>query len=118
MALKFETRQKIELAIDDRQPFKYGNMSGRWVQDEYDLTNGILPMEYWRALKKDLSTLPRYVVFSYDTPIGWAKGEQSKAEWVIPDVRYSVTTTHHQTVLRIAADEMPKSLAKRFAFLT
>lgn len=42
-----------------------------------------------------------YVIFSFDTPIAWQNGNQ----WVIPDVRYSQRTSHHQGTIRAAIQE-------------
>lgn len=39
-------------------------------------------------------TVPVYVVYSYSTPIGWARREDD--ELTVPDIRYSTTTTQHQ----------------------
>lgn len=33
-----------------------------------------------------------YVIYSYGTPIAWRVG----GEWITPDTRYSMTTSHHQ----------------------
>lgn len=45
-----------------------------------------------------------YVVFSYDTPIAWHDAERDA--WVIPDVRYSVTTSKHQGTIRTAVSQL------------
>ena len=41
---------------------------------------------------------PDYVIWSYATPIAW----HGKRGWIIPDVRYSVTTSKHQSAARVA----------------
>ena len=38
-----------------------------------------------------------YVVWSYRTPIAWVK---TNGEVVIPNIKYSVTTTRHQSVVK------------------
>lgn len=38
-----------------------------------------------------------YTVLSYHTPIGW---KLASGEWVIPDAKYSVTTSKHQNLLK------------------
>lgn len=38
-----------------------------------------------------------YVVFSYSTPIGWVEADGTK---VVPDVRYSKTTSRQQNIVR------------------
>lgn len=44
-----------------------------------------------------------YVVFSYATPIAWFTAADG---WVVPDVKYSVTTSKHQGVVRRAVLEV------------
>ena len=41
-----------------------------------------------------------YVVFSYGTPIAYRT--EDTGEWVVPDTRYSVTTSKHQSTIRYA----------------
>ena len=41
-----------------------------------------------------------YVVYSYGTPIAY-RAEDS-GEWVVPDTKYSVTTSKHQGTIRYA----------------
>ncbi len=59
---------------------------------------GQLPTEYVDSYRKaagDGEIL--YTVLSYQTPIAWVL---VGGEVIIPDTRYSVTTTHHQTLCR------------------
>lgn len=53
---------------------------------------GYLPYPYARAFHADR---PTYVVYSYDTPIAW----YGLRGWVVPAVKYSITTTSHQRVV-------------------
>ena len=39
-----------------------------------------------------------YVVYSYATPIGWF--DLATGRWTVPAVKYSVTTSRHQHLLR------------------
>ena len=48
-----------------------------------------------------------YVIYSYSTPIAWLRGD---GEWAMPDAKYSVTTTKHQTTTRAAIQEYKKTL--------
>lgn len=41
----------------------------------------------------------RYVVWSYHTPIAWLTIDD---EWIVPDIRYSMTTSQHQSLVRSA----------------
>ena len=41
---------------------------------------------------------PSYIIYSYNTPIAW----YGKVGWVIPSVKYSSTTSRHQSLVRRA----------------
>lgn len=41
-----------------------------------------------------------YVIYSYATPIAW---QDRSGRWVVPMVRYSVTTSRHQSVAHAIA---------------
>ena len=44
-----------------------------------------------------------YIVYSYGTPIAYrTKGDGGDGEWTIPDAKYSVTTTKHQSTIQYA----------------
>lgn len=96
---KLTTRgHAVAEAIAAREPFKtHGALRG----DTWTVGSplGILP-DYWRArLAADLGTDGRvYMVWSYQTPIAW----YTEAGWVVPDAKYSVTTSHHQGRLYLA----------------
>jgi hypothetical protein len=70
-----------------------GTFSGEPVEIGDAVAVGKLPEpeadEFRSALRTGAVT---YVVRSYSTPIAWNTG----AGWVIPDVRYSITTSKHQ----------------------
>jgi hypothetical protein len=63
---------------------------------------GRLPMEWCRELSElsKSATGCVYVVWSYGTPIAWFYG----GVWSVPDVKYSVTTSRHQNIVRAALD--------------
>lgn len=42
---------------------------------------------------------PSYVIRSYGTPIAWY---DPRLGWIMPDTRYSVTTSRHQSIVRSA----------------
>ena len=42
------------------------------------------------------------VIYSYSTPIAWLDA----GEWIVPDVRYSVTTGKHQSYLSVLDYEL------------
>lgn len=80
-------------AIQNRQPFDAGNLTGSTTLS----TTGKLPMAYVGEIlrTRDEDKL-EYVVYSYRTPIAW----YGRDKWTIPAVRYSVTTSNHQGVVR------------------
>lgn len=66
---------------------------------------GRLPAEYVEIFRaaQDAGRLV-YVVYSYATPIAWVEETMTDGErWIIPEVKYSVTTTNHQGLARVAA---------------
>ena len=70
-----------------REPFTGSNLRGGPRGPVGGL--GLLPLHWRDAFYEDR---PDYVVWSYATPIAWhgARG------WVVPPVRYSVTTIRHK----------------------
>ena len=55
---------------------------------------------------RELSKVGRaFVVFSYNTPIGWFDYQRSK--WVVPAAVYSNATSRHQGLLRRAIGDSP-----------
>jgi len=91
-------------AIRERYSFKtHGALTGqsRWVpghvhspcdcaESGHDGRWGRLPEEYWESAGH-----ASYMVWSYGTPIAWL--DHYSNEWVRPDVKYSVTTSKHQS---------------------
>jgi hypothetical protein len=59
---------------------------------------GRLPRD-WANTYTARRHLITYTVLSYGTPVGWV---DSEAGWVVPDEKYSVTTSRFQHVLRVA----------------
>lgn len=58
---------------------------------------GSLPGAWRRAYEATQASIT-YTVMSYRTPIAW----YAEGRWVIPDVKYSQTTTRHQNLVREA----------------
>lgn len=84
---KVSTRNSAALArlIQSRESFRtHGALSGHSGPLK---STGQLPTEYYDSAKQ-----ADYVVYSYSTPIAWHRTDQ----WVVPDTRYSVTTSQHQ----------------------
>jgi hypothetical protein len=80
-----------------RTPFTTsGALSGRFC--DYCPGTGRMPEAMAEVMREDFRKFGRmFVVFSYGTPIAWARPDGSE---VIPAVRYSVTTSRHQSALR------------------
>ncbi len=62
------------------------------VRDGY--TTGSLPRPLREILRARADSIVQ-VIYSYSTPIAWLDA----GAWIIPDVRYSVTTARHQSQL-------------------
>jgi hypothetical protein len=85
---------KVYTLIETRQEFTtHGALWAAW--DSHPET-GRLPAEYRQQLRQHHGQ-PVYVVYSYATPIAWwCEG----TGWVVPDTRYSATTSKHQGTVR------------------
>ncbi len=99
MALKAKGKRALQAAADHRDPITgHGSLSARFVQSRPYGGWGMLPQAEVEILERSLERGQVFVVWSYDTPIGW----RDHMGWRVPDVKYSVTTTNHQNVLRVA----------------
>ena len=83
--------------IADRNLFKGSNLQGvAWLQG-----TGYLPADYRDELLTEWDGgLVDYVVYSYGTPIAW---HNIREGWNIPPVKYSRTTSRHQSTVRRGA---------------
>lgn len=54
---------------------------------------------------RDLLSRAEYVVWSYDTPIGFVSLDDGEVQRFYVDVQHTVTTSHHQGILRVAWGE-------------
>lgn len=90
------TIRNAETFIRDAVPFNAGNF---WAEDRAVMISlGHLPRHldrFWHAERRNVD----YVVYSYATPIAW---RLKSGEWKYPEVTYSMTTTRHQHVTRMA----------------
>jgi hypothetical protein len=95
MAIHRANTERIREAIHHRETFDIASMRGRErCGDPYrsGIEFGQLPHEYRSSVER-----ATYVVYSYRTPIAWFVDD----EWVVPDVRYSNTTSNHQGIARV-----------------
>lgn len=105
MALKAKGKRAIQAAVDTRRSFRHETLSARWVNDVHLCEWGQLPAAHMKALAEEIDACGSvFVIFSYDTPIAWKACRPIIREWCVPDVKYSVTTTNHQNVVRTAVD--------------
>lgn len=83
-----------------REAFQtYGALRGIVCDSEYVRSHrGRLPQEFGADMPIPGSV--DYAVYSYETPIAWHLAATD--EWVMPSVRYSNTTTQHQSSIRTA----------------
>lgn len=89
------SRRVNEWPIEDLKPFKTGGNFHGDVNDFPYPHTGRLSREDARQFLEDR---PDYIVWSYNTPIAW----HGIRGWVIPDEKYSVTTSGHQNRVRHA----------------
>lgn len=93
MATHGNARKRYEAALSAHLPFKEGAAISAINGKHYG--TGRLPNDW--AGKYAFDDVA-YTVLSYGTPIAWIT---TGGEKVIPDVSYSVTTTHHQTLVKV-----------------
>lgn len=82
------TQTDAETYMAERRPFDASHLHGR----EGHTGTGDLPEE-WADLYRKSPVV--YTVLSYETPIAWVL---ESGEVVMPPLRYSLTTTQHQTI--------------------
>lgn len=100
MAMRGAGLRRVQKGVDQLTPFMGSNISGRrtWLGQFGRLPN------VWQDVLRDQSDRVNYVIYSYGTPIAWHVPDGSSSFWVIPEVTYSVTTTNHQNVVRVATE--------------
>ena len=95
MTIRTTTRNAsaIARALQAGEPF---TTSGALSGEPYPLLvgGGRLPYEWASSIDN-----PIYVIRSYATAIAW---QNSDGEWIVPDARYSATTSKHQGTIRYA----------------
>jgi hypothetical protein len=110
MTVTITTRKFDVIAkhLANREPFKTHGalraMSGKWITAQL----GRLPAD-WRNTVRARSHVIDYVIYSYQTPIGW---RDTEAGWVIPAEHYSQTTSVHQGRIRAALAYLGETYAE------
>lgn len=99
MAIQTANRRKIENAIADGTTFIVASMSGTATNGRGEM-RGRMTDEAWRLFDGDVRNgRVAYVVRSYNTVIGWRLLDGTG---VVPNANYSVTTSNHQGIARMA----------------
>jgi hypothetical protein len=96
------TNREAVAAIYNGEPFRNSGKSFRadYAHYAWQVSTGRMPADACQMLTQAVARAaelgaPLYVVYSYATPIAWAlEGELL----TVPDVRYSVTTSRHQSL--------------------
>lgn len=103
MGLKAYGKKAIQAFVDDGIEFDHetikGKKYGRWDEVPLGRLSEKRPPNY----DEHWSAHPVRVIFSYKTPIAW-RFDGTAQDWTVPEIHYSVTTTHHQNVVRVAVD--------------
>lgn len=88
----------VTSAIYNREEFKHSSCEARWYESFQDVDTGLLQLSEAEQLGAAFAGgAPVYVVKSYDTPIAWVADGGDR---VIPDVKYSSTTSRQQNICR------------------
>ena len=103
MGLGRKTVGVIHARMADHKPFKRGNVWGTPIPGG----PGWLAGKAWDDWDRDRAGPGvAYVVYSYQTPIAWlVTPAGGPAWWRIPAVRHSVSTSGHQTTVKVGADK-------------
>lgn len=102
---RISTRDAGEFIVE-REPFDtHGGMSAGQTAVLGSIFAGRLPARWREVLRGER---PTYVVTSYSTPIAWWSLTHG---WTVPAVRYSVTTSRHQGIVRAAVGTYREELS-------
>ena len=97
MATHGRARELTISALSNRKPFSRPGFAMKGVEGA-STSYGQLPKEILAEYEVYAAANNIfYTVLSYKTPIAWVTWNEKV---VIPDVKYSVTTTHHQSLCR------------------
>ncbi|MCF2531175.1 hypothetical protein [Yinghuangia soli] len=100
----------VRRALANRESFRtYGAFRAALGEPA---SRGRLPAEWWDVIRDHRGRI-RYTVYSYVTPIAWVLDDDTV---VVPQVRYSITTSGHQGLLyalNAEADSFPLDMPRR-----
>lgn len=105
----------VDLLVATPMEFNKDNHTLRGREERKPRAGRLNSRKFDSARENDLIT---YVIYSYDTPIAWKQYVNPTSHrhpgvrfdwvemWVMPDVRYSVTTSKHQAKVRNALSQI------------
>lgn len=101
--MKRVNQKQAVTCISKREPFKAAALTGDWFSSGSGWPSfGWLPQDARASLTEVLETgADVFVVLSYATPVAWFS--DWTGGWEIPEVKYSPTTSKHQTYVRQGA---------------
>lgn len=82
-------------AIAERRGF---NANDTFTGGYFRADTGRLPQDRVAGFLRATDAEDFYAVYSYGTPIAWF----AHGTWTVPEVKYSVTTSRHQSAVRQA----------------
>lgn len=98
MATHGRARELTISALSNRKAFKRSGFAMQGVEGAVSGT-GRMPAGSANMYRANAEVdMVAYTVVSYGTPIAWVTREGMV---IIPDAKYSVTTTHHQNLCRV-----------------
>ena len=85
------------------------SLRGRTIDPDSDTWGGQMPLDLAIIFRNQVRRgAIRYVIYSYNTPIAYRYQEENmdSPRWVVPNVKYSVTTSKHQGKVRTAISQI------------
>jgi hypothetical protein len=82
--------------IQNRMNFEASNFKGfnlGFAPNCFQISFGRLPSDIVATFAREE---PDYIIYSYGTPIAW----HGKFGWTLPAIKYSSTTSRHQSIVR------------------
>jgi len=91
-------RDRLATCLADGLAFRSGAMHGARAS-HYNSAGRLDGLARSAYLAADYRGELAYIIYSYATPIAWRTSDGS---WFLPTDSYSVTTSRHQTLIRVA----------------
>lgn len=98
MATHGKARERTIKDLQNRKPFKRAGFAMSAMEGGSS-ERGRMPEPYFTQYRLACAAgIVSYTVMSYGTPIAWCT---SGGQTIIPEVSYSMTTSHHQSLCRV-----------------